>query len=108
MQAELSELRKSLKDRFELEVPETFSEEEIRLGLEKRLAQLLERNPEEFFQLLYRVDIPEKQMHEVLQQDDALAALAGLVYHRQLQKIRSRLKYKTYFDKDNTDSELKW
>ncbi len=108
MQTELSELRKSFKEKFELEMPETYSEEEILLGLEKRLGQLLERNPEEFFQMMYRIDIPEGKMHEVLRQQDALAALSVLVYQRQLQKIKSRLKYKSYFEKDDTDSELKW
>jgi len=108
MQTELSELLNSFRDKFELEMPETYSEEEILLGLEKRLGQLLERNPEEFFQLMYRIDIPERKMHEVLQQQDALAALAVLVYQRQLQKIRSRLKYKSYFENNDADSELKW
>lgn len=108
MQAELSELKKSFKEKFELEVPETYSEEEILQSLEKRLGELLERNPEEFFQTLYRIDIPERKMHEVLQQQDALAALAVLVYQRQLEKIKTRLKYRGAFKSENVDDELKW
>lgn len=108
MQTERAELAKSFKEKFELEFPDNFSEEEIQLELEKRLGRLLEKNPEEFFQMLYRIDISEKSLQSVLQEPDALTKLAKMVYTRQLDKVKSRLKYRDYFNKDAADNDLKW
>ena len=108
MQTERAELAKSFKEKFELEFPDNFSEEEIQLELEKRLGRLLEKNPEEFFQMMYRIDISEKSLQSVLQEPDALTKLAKMVYTRQLDKVKSRLKYKDYFNKDSADNDLKW
>ncbi len=108
METEQSVLAVSLKEKLGLDIPDGFSEEEIKLMLEKRLGQLLERNPEEFFQLLYRIDIPERSLQGVLQQEDALATLAGMVYQRQLQKVKTRLFYKGSQQAQPGDDDLKW
>lgn len=108
MQAELSELVKTLRDNWELDIQDTFSEQEILLQLGRKLSRLLERNPEEFFQLLYRIDIPEHKLNNVLQQTDALDTLAKMIYDRQLEKVKSRQQYKRYFDNDKADGELRW
>lgn len=108
MQAELTELLRSFKDRFQLEIEGLVSEQEILLMLEKRLGQILERNPEEFFQLLYRIDIPERQLQGVLNDPNALQALARMVYDRQLEKARSRLKYKEASTPRDVDEDLAW
>lgn len=108
MNTEQAELAATLKEKLDVDIPEGYSEEEIKLMLEKRLGQLLERNPEEFFQLLYRIDIPEQRLHAVLQQENALAALAGMVYSRQLQKIKTRLFYKDSQRAQPGDDELLW
>lgn len=108
METEQSALAASLKEKLGLDIPDSLTEEEIRLMLEKRLGQLLERNPEEFFQLLYRIDIPEHSLQGVLQQEDALATLAGMVYQRQLQKVKTRLFYKESHKAQPGDDELKW
>lgn len=107
MQAELSELLASFEEKFELKAPEVISEQEILNALEIRIGQLLERNPEEFFQMLYMIDIPEHKLQAVLKEEDPLRSLALLVYNRQLQKVRSRLHYKTA-DNDEVDDDLKW
>lgn len=107
MQAEYSELLASFKEKFELEAPEVISEQEILRALEIRIGQLLERNPEEFFQMLYMIDIPEQKLQAVLKEEDPLASLARLVYNRQLQKVKSRLYYRTVTPKD-VDDDLKW
>lgn len=108
METEQSALAASLREKLDIDIPEGYSEEEIKLMLEKRLGQLLERNPEEFFQLLYRIDIPEHSLQGVLQQPDALTALAGMVYDRQLQKVKTRLFYKSQNNDKTTDDELGW
>ncbi len=108
METEQSALAASLKEKLGLDLPDSFSEEEIILRLEKRLGLLLERNPEEFFQMLYRIDIPEHSLQGVLQLPDALATLAGMVYQRQLQKVKTRLFYKGSQQAQPGDDELKW
>ena len=108
METEQTALAASLREKFELDIPDSFSGEEIKLRLERRLAQLLERNPEEFFQLLYRIDIPETQLQLVLQQENALAALAGMVYNRQLDKVKTRLFYKSQSNPKTVDGDLEW
>lgn len=108
METEQSALAASLREKLDIDIPEGYSEEEIKLMLEKRLGQLLERNPEEFFQMLYRIDIPEHSLQGVLQQEDALTVLAGMVYQRQLQKVKTRLFYKGSQQAQPGDDELKW
>ena len=81
------------------------TEAELLQQLELRVSQLLSSNAETFFQLMYRLDIPEKAMNEALLQADVPGALARLIYQRQLQKIQSRRQYKT---DDNTDTDLRW
>lgn len=107
MSTELSELLTSFKEKFELEAPEHVTEEEILSALEARLSVLLQRNPEEFFLTLYMIDIPEQTLHEVLKSSDPVAALARLVYDRQLQKVKSRLYYKAASNNE-IDDDLKW
>lgn len=108
MNTEQAELAATLKAKLDIDIPEGYSEEQIKLMLEKRLGQLLERNPEEFFQMLYRIDIPEQRLNVVLQQQDALSALAEIVYQRQLQKVKTRLFYKDSYQSHTGDDELKW
>ena len=63
MRAELQQLVQSFNEKLELDIPTGIAEEEILLKLEERLGQLLQRNPEEFFRILYIVDIPEYQLN---------------------------------------------
>ena len=46
METEQSVLAATLKEKLDIDIPEGYSEGEIKLMLEKRLGQLLERNPE--------------------------------------------------------------
>lgn len=108
MHDEHAELTRSLKEKFELEIPEGISEQKLLQLIELRLSQLLERTTEEFFQIMYRIDIPEYDLNRVLQRNDAIQVLAKMIYDRQLEKAKSRLKYKSYFEDDKADNELKW
>lgn len=94
-----------LQKDWEIEKPNLVSEEEILRRLEQRVAYLIERNPESFIQLMYRLDINEHKLNEVLQHNDAPAQVAWLVYKRQLQKAESRLKHK---QDGSVDKDLEW
>ena len=97
----------ALDSEWDLHLPEgTLSEEAILQLLADRIVQVLERGPDTFFQLMYRLDISEKKLTAILDDDNVAAKIARLVYDRQLQKIQS--KRSSPKDPDIDDPELKW
>ncbi|MBS1588996.1 MAG: hypothetical protein JST52_05215 [Bacteroidetes bacterium] len=91
---------------FPIVLPAFLSEETMIEALEKAISFLLERNPERFFQLMYRLDIPEKNLFYVLHnQEGGVHDLAHLIYTRQVEKIRLRKIFKR---EDPIDPELAW
>ncbi len=95
-----------LQQEWDIVVPNIISEEAILDSLERRVITLIERGAETFFQLMYRLDISEKKLNNVLHDMDAPRHIARLIYDRQLQKIHSCLTTKT--TDPNEDPELKW
>lgn len=95
----------ALQNDWELQLPDTFTEEMILKILAEKIVTILERGPETFFQLMYRLDISEKKLNAVLGDEDVPQKLARLIYDRELQKIRSRHEHKT---KPGNDPDLKW
>src|ERR1035437_1764123 len=102
----LQETALALKDDWDLQLPDTLSEEAILKLLADRIVTILERGPETFFQLMYRLDISEKKLNAVLQDDDVAAKIARLIYDRQLQKIQSR--HENRKNNESSEPELKW
>lgn len=102
----LQEAAVALGQDWDLQLPDMLSEEAILKLLADRIVTILEHGPETFFQLMYRLDIPEKKLNAVLQDDDVAMKIARLIYDRQLQKIQSRLTNKVKRESD--DPELKW
>src|ERR1700733_5839759 len=102
----LQEAAFALKQDWDLKLPDTLSEEAILNLLADRVILVLERGPETFFQLMYRLDISEKKLTAVLQDDDVAHKIANLIYDRQLQKIQSRLANRKTSESD--DPELRW
>lgn len=102
----LQETASALKEDWDLQLPDTLSEETILRLLAERIVVILERGAETFFQLMYRLDISEKKLNAVLQQDDVPMKIARLIYDRQLQKIKSRHENRMKTSSD--DPELKW
>lgn len=81
-------------------------EEELLRLLADRVATILQSGPEPFFQLMYRLDIPEKKLSAILHEDDAPQKIARLIYDRQLQKMKSRQENKP--GNEEVDEDLKW
>ncbi len=96
----------ALQGDWDLQLPDTLSEEAILRLLAARIVTILERGAETFFQLMYRLDISEKKLNAVLQDDDVPGKIARLVYDRQLQKVKSRHENKVKNHDD--DPELQW
>ena len=101
------EIASILQRDWELALPDTISEEELLRLLAIRVAQLIERGPETFFQLMYRLDISEKKLNSVLNDTDVAEKIARLVYDRQLQKIRTRQLFRST-NPGTGDEDLSW
>ncbi|RYE23922.1 MAG: hypothetical protein EOP51_09065 [Sphingobacteriales bacterium] len=101
----MSQLHETLSKQLDLQLPETISEEELLRVLADRLSIIISRSPDDFFQLMYRLDIPEIAIQQALAGSSIASELALLVYRRQLQKIQSRAK----FGRDQSDDpDLQW
>jgi hypothetical protein len=107
MDTEISKsIARHFQDNWELQIPETFTESELLELLAAKISMLIERQPETFFQLMYRLDIPEKKLNAVLGNMDAIDKIARLVYERQLEKARSRQQYRD--ENPDIDKNLQW
>ena len=104
--SEQQQIAEQLQKEWELQLPDTISEQEIVQQLEKRVMYLIEKNPEGFFQLMYRLDVPESKVTIVLYEEDAALQIAKLIYLRQLQKIQSRKLYSS--NNTDIDKDLEW
>lgn len=103
--SEQQQIAQQLQQEWELRLPDMVSEEAILEQLEQRVMYLIDKNPEAFFQLLYRLDVPEHKVTAVLYEQDAAMQIAKLIYQRQVQKIKSR----ELFRKENSiDRDLEW
>ena len=106
MTEEQSKIAEELQKAFAIKVPEIVSREAIIEQLELVLSNLLEKQPESFFQLMYRLDIPERKLEESLTDRElGISRVANLVYERQLQKVRSREENST---NKTADPDLEW
>jgi len=102
----INEAAIALQNEWGLQLPDIISEEEILKQLAKRVAVLIDQGPETFFQLMYRLDISEKKLNGVMQEEDVAENIARLIYDRQFQKIQSRRLFKSM--NEEVDPELKW
>jgi hypothetical protein len=89
---------------FDLETMNDFKL--FREALIQRLNYLVNHDFEKLLWILYRIDVREQLVKDVLADKENLnpaETLADLIIERQLQKAETRLKYK---DKGETDGEL--
>lgn len=101
-----AQLAQEIAKQYELVLPETIDEENLLLLLEQKVIEWIQSGAEEFFQMLYRLDISEKKIKEVLHYEDIAKQIARLIYERQIQKYNSRLKNKT--NAEEKDKDLLW
>jgi hypothetical protein len=84
-------------DKNNLPVKKDYSEELkiIKEFLSKRIAELMTKNQERFFNTLYRIDVNESKVAQILNSSANVPdELADLIIERQLQRIRTQLLYK--------------
>ncbi|HBB26303.1 MAG TPA: hypothetical protein DCZ59_08565 [Bacteroidetes bacterium] len=71
--------------------------EHIRRLLVERIVELLNRNPEKLMSILYRIDVSERRVNEIMTKSfptEVPLHLADLIIERQLAKARSRAEHK--------------
>ncbi|HYM95173.1 MAG TPA: hypothetical protein VET23_13610 [Chitinophagaceae bacterium] len=104
-----SSLIQSLKKDLAIELPAKISFEKLKEQLSAELNHLIETDFHKLISLLYRVDISEPKLKNLLKENpgkDAGKIIAELIIERQLQKIKSRQQLSRR-DK-NIDENEKW
>lgn len=102
----LQEAAIALQQDWGLRVPDHVSEEALLQLLADRVVVYLEKGPDAFYQLMYRIDISEKKLNSILHEENVAMQIARLIYNRQLQKQQSRREHKV--QNTDEDPELKW
>ena len=101
------ELQAYLSDDFGL--PQKLEDHEATSLLAGKINQLINENFEKVVSLLYRIDVNENKLREVLAHrpgENAGELIASLIIERQLEKIKSRREMGR--DNDSETSEEKW
>lgn len=84
-------------DKSNLPVKKDYTEELriIKEFLSKRITELMAKNEERFFNTLYRIDVNENKVSQILNTSKTVPDdLADLIIERQLQRIRTQILYK--------------
>jgi len=84
-------------DKSNLPVKKDYSEELriIKEFLSKRIVQLMEKSEERFFNTLYRIDVNESKVAQILNTSKNIPDdLADLIIERQLQRLKTQMLYK--------------
>ena len=93
-----------LNSELSLQFSEQLPINELEQQLTDHINHLINTDFEKLIYYLYRIDVNETKMKEMLQQqggENAAQLIARLIIDRQLQKIKSRTEYKP----GNTDDE---
>jgi hypothetical protein len=99
----------SIRNDFSLQVPERISEEELRRVLAGRISELISVNFQELVRLLYRIDVSEAKLKQLLREHpeaDAGLLIADLILERQAEKLKSRRQFRQR--EDDIPEEDKW
>ncbi len=84
-------------DKENLPVKKDYAEELkiIKEFLSKRITELMIKNQEKFFNTLYRIDVSESKVAQVLNTSKNVSDdLADLIIERQLQRLKTQMLYK--------------
>jgi len=107
--SELIKVEKMIADDIGVAIPNSASLDDLKVILASKFNELINSDFNHLVQLLYRIDVSETKLKQVLEQNegrDTAGLLADLVIERQLEKIRSRQQYGKR-DENISDDE-KW
>ena len=103
-----TELIHILNTELNTELPQVISEENLLQRLSEYINHLIQTNFQQLLLILYRVDVSEKKLKQLLQQDsgeDAATIITKLIIEREIQKIKSR---SLFSHKNDICDEEKW
>jgi hypothetical protein len=106
----LRETASWVQDTLEVRVPDNVSTDQLLEILAERLELLISKDFQQFVYLLYRIDVSEKRVKQLLNEaallgTDPYKPIASLIVERQLQKIISRASFR---QEDLPDDEERW
>jgi len=93
----LTELIQTINSSMAIELPQKLSFDELHTKLSGYISHLINTNFEKLLTLLYRIDVSESKLKQLLQQhpgEDAGKIIASLIIERQQQKIELRKENK--------------
>ena len=105
----IQETAQLIKGPFDLTGKTVYSEDDLVAALADRIADMLEKQPEQLMSLLYRLDVLESKIVPVMRPDapePANIGLARLVVERQKQRIET--KKNTRIDPLEDMDDWKW
>src|SRR5262249_26915366 len=104
---EKESLISELSDKLEIDLPEKKSMDELKLLLTGYISHLISNNPDKLVSILSRVDVSEKMLKANLlnQEENASSIMAQMIIDRQMEKIRTRERYRS---NDDISEEDKW
>ena len=100
----------AINDSLGIELKKDLSADQLTDILAEHINDLIDRNFNKLVNLLYRIDVNESKLRQLLDENssyDAGRIIAGLVIERQLQKIKSREQFRTK-NQNNIDENEKW
>jgi hypothetical protein len=98
-----------INNEWGLTVPQAITEKDLAAVLAQRINELIKNDMGRLISVLYRIDVDEKKIREMLRENkgtDAGLIIAYLVIDRQKQKIKTRNMFNTRVD--DIDEEDKW
>ncbi len=75
-------------------------------ALEQLVSRIILEGSSAFFGLMYRLDIPELRLRQIMHDKDAPRKIARMIYDRQWQKAESRRQHRNY--PTNDDPDMAW
>ncbi len=93
-----------------LTVPDSLTEDELIVLLAERINDLIRQDFNQLLSLLYRIDIDESKLRNLLKEHpekDAGGLIAEMILERQKQKIAARKQFRSQQQSDQQEEE-KW
>jgi hypothetical protein len=103
-----TELIRILNTELNTELPGDISEENLLKQLAELINHLIQNNFQKLVIILYRIDVSETKLKQLLEQDsneDAAVIISKLIIEREIQKINSR---NLFMHNNDICDEEKW
>jgi hypothetical protein len=104
------QLIENINNSFDLVIPEKADRKELHNILSAYINQLIQNDFQKLVQLLYRIDVNEIKLRQVLKENpdkDAAPIISNLIIERQIQKIKSR-EQSGQLNSDETNDNERW